>query len=106
MRREARTHYERSLTAYKLAADVDQNDGYINSAATAYRSLGVQDKQERKWAGAIENYRNAIQFERRVTHLDENAKHVLLSDFTQSDTPRRAGGLMSWAASKAVGPRV
>jgi len=24
----------------------------------------------------------------------------------QSDTPRRAGGLMSWAASKAVGPLV
>jgi len=24
----------------------------------------------------------------------------------QSDTPRRAGGLMSWAASKAVGPWV
>ncbi|MGH7839243.1 MAG: hypothetical protein ACREQC_15645, partial [Candidatus Binataceae bacterium] len=24
----------------------------------------------------------------------------------QSDTPRKAGGLMSWAASKAVGPRV
>ena len=24
----------------------------------------------------------------------------------QSDTPRGAGGLMSWTASKAVGPRV
>ena len=24
----------------------------------------------------------------------------------KSDTPRRAGGLMSWAASKAVGPWV
>ena len=24
----------------------------------------------------------------------------------QSDTPRKAGGLMSWAASKAVGPLV
>jgi hypothetical protein len=24
----------------------------------------------------------------------------------QSDTPRKAGGLMSWAASKAVGLRV
>jgi hypothetical protein len=23
----------------------------------------------------------------------------------ESDTPREAGGLMSWAASKAVGPR-
>jgi hypothetical protein len=26
--------------------------------------------------------------------------------FDESDTPRRAGGLMNWAASKAVGPLV
>lgn len=29
-----------------------------------------------------------------------------LRSFVESDTPRRAGGLMSWAASKAVGPWV
>ena len=29
-----------------------------------------------------------------------------ISGRLQSDTPRRAGGLMSWAASKAVGPLV
>jgi hypothetical protein len=32
---------------------------------------------------------------------------ALLQDLVdQSDTPRKAGGLMSWAASKAVGPMV
>ena len=35
--------------------------------------------------------------------LSLNRDDLLLSE---SDTPRRAGGLMSWAASKAVGPRV
>jgi YD repeat-containing protein len=31
---------------------------------------------------------------------------VLDDGTTQSDTPRRAGGLMSWAASKAVAPKI
>ena len=45
---------------------------------------------------------------------DGNAMNILLvsgypesaSFGGQSDTPREAGGLMSWAASKAVGLRV
>jgi ATP-dependent Clp protease ATP-binding subunit ClpC len=36
------------------------------------------------------------------------AEHLLLGLLREdkSDTPRRAGGLMGWAASKAVGPWV
>jgi hypothetical protein len=36
-----------------------------------------------------------------VTQFDDDGLPI-----TQSDTPREAGGLMGWAASKAVGLRV
>src|SRR5437773_9770921 len=38
-----------------------------------------------------------------VQGADEAVDWTSIKDTTKSDTPRRAGGLMSWAASKAVG---
>jgi hypothetical protein len=42
----------------------------------------------------------------KVLH-EVKKKHITQKEAAkQSDTPREAGGLMSWAASKAVGLRV
>jgi hypothetical protein len=46
-----------------------------------------------------------------ISPFDAMQEHTNLSEIeprikNQSDTPRRAGGLMNWAASKAVGPLV
>jgi tetratricopeptide (TPR) repeat protein len=80
---EARAHYQLSLAAYKLAADVTQNDEDLRAAARAYRNLALLDRQRKDWDGAIGNYRNAIDSNKKVVRLDEDVKHLLLSDFAQ-----------------------
>jgi IS5 family transposase len=42
----------------------------------------------------------------RVRQVVKQTKTRVFQGLTQSDTPRKAGGLMSWAASKAVDLRV
>lgn len=80
---EVRLHRERSLAAYKLAAEVNPIDTYLSSTAMAYRSLALLDQQEKKWDGVIDDYSNAIDFDKRLVNWDESAKHILLSDFAK-----------------------
>ena len=80
---DARTHYTGSVTAYRLAADVQQSDAYRSSAALGYRILGAFEKQESNWDDAIDSYTNAIQYEMRLLRPDENSRQVILSDYLQ-----------------------
>ena len=47
-----------------------------------------------------------IPFGKSVKRLEDRVMVDRIPPSEQSDTPRGAGGLMSWAASKAVGPLV
>jgi len=89
---EARKHYERSRDAYKLAADVNRDDDYLKSTAMAYRTLAGLDEQKKDWNGAIENYGNAIEFDKRIVRLDAGAKHLLLSDYEKMADARVQNG--------------
>jgi hypothetical protein len=62
---------------------------------------------------ALLKYGSGMPFYRleKLEHLLEiplpaSTQWEIVEEAAESDTPRRAGGLMSWAASKAVGPLV
>ena len=68
------------------------------SNAIAFLQKGLEMTKAPMFIASL-GYAQALAGER------EKAKNAI-RDLQQSDTPRKAGGLMSWTASKAVGPRV
>jgi 4,5-DOPA dioxygenase extradiol len=55
---------------------------------------------------AVNPYNWAVSFETRARELLQAGEHAPLIAYEKSDTPRGAGGLMSWAVSKTAGPWV